>query len=189
MWNLLWREEMVFYYENQPVAECMRFKGPPQGSVLSPFSYSFYTFQTDWVLPVRCSMLQYVDAMAVYESHDDVENVQRTVQSACTGLNEFFREKVWANPSVCVTLNGQCISVDPENRYLGVEFDKKILWDAHLRYILPKCYKLINFLRSIAGVSCEAHSGVMLGWFFFVWKKKKIGIIKTIVGFYMHFLI
>jgi hypothetical protein len=35
MWNLLWRKEMVF----QPVAECMGFKGLPQCSALSPFSY------------------------------------------------------------------------------------------------------------------------------------------------------
>jgi hypothetical protein len=26
MWNLLWRKEMMFYYENQLVAECVGFK-------------------------------------------------------------------------------------------------------------------------------------------------------------------
>jgi hypothetical protein len=47
MWNLLWRKEMVFYYEGQPVAESVGFKGLPQGSALSPFSYGFYTSQAD----------------------------------------------------------------------------------------------------------------------------------------------
>jgi hypothetical protein len=54
MWNLLWCKEMMFYYDNQPVAECVGFKGVPQGLALSPSSYSFYTSQADRVLPVRC---------------------------------------------------------------------------------------------------------------------------------------
>jgi hypothetical protein len=70
------------------------FKGLPQGSALSPFLYTFYTFQADRVLPVRGSMLQYADDLAVYASHVDVENIQRTVQSACDGLNGFFRDIV-----------------------------------------------------------------------------------------------
>jgi hypothetical protein len=75
-------------------------------------------------------VLQYAVDMAVYASHVDVENVQRTMQSACVGLNKFFRDigrslseskselilfsRKYTNPSVCVTLNGQCMSVVPE---------------------------------------------------------------------------
>jgi hypothetical protein len=81
MWNLQWHKEMVFYYENKPVAECVEVKGLPQGSALSPISYSFHTSQADRILPVRCLMLQYADDLAVYVSHVDVENVQRTVAS------------------------------------------------------------------------------------------------------------
>jgi hypothetical protein len=88
MWNLLWRKEMVFYYENQPLAECVGFKGLPQGPALSPFSYGSYASQADRILPVRCSMLQYADDLAICASHVDVENVQRTVQYACAGLRD-----------------------------------------------------------------------------------------------------
>jgi hypothetical protein len=85
-------------------------------------------------------MLQYADDLAVYVSHVDVENVQRTVQSACDGLNGIFMEiglpiselvlfsRKHINPSVCVTLNGQCMPVVPKFRYLGVVFDRKLLW-------------------------------------------------------------
>jgi hypothetical protein len=72
---------MVFYYENQPVAECVGFKGLPQGLALNTFSNSFYTSQAYRVLPVHYLMLQYADVLAVYASHVDVENVQRTVQT------------------------------------------------------------------------------------------------------------
>jgi hypothetical protein len=131
----------VFYYENQPVAECVGFKGLPQGSALTSFSYSFYTTQATLV---RCWILQYADDLTVYASHDVLENVQRTVQSACAGLNEFFRDSRYlssyysqgnTNPSVYVTLNGQCMSVVPKFRYLGVVFDGKLLWGPHVHYI------------------------------------------------------
>jgi hypothetical protein len=89
--NLMWPKAMVFYYENQPVTECVGFKGLPQGSALSPLSFSFYTSQADRILPVCCSVLQYADDLAVYASHVDVENVQRMVQPACTGPNKFSR--------------------------------------------------------------------------------------------------
>jgi hypothetical protein len=70
MWNLLWHKDMMFYYENQLVAECVGFRGIPQGSALTPFSYNFYyTSQADRVLPVRCSMLQYADVLGFYASH------------------------------------------------------------------------------------------------------------------------
>jgi hypothetical protein len=70
MLNLLWHKDMVFYYENQPVAECVGFRGIPQGSALTPFSYYFYyTSQADRVLPVRYSMLQYADVLGFYASH------------------------------------------------------------------------------------------------------------------------
>jgi hypothetical protein len=76
---------------------------------------------------VPCSLLQYPKDLAVYVPHVDVENVQATVQSACDGLNGFFRDirlsisesksefvlfsRKYTNPSVCVTLNGQCMPV------------------------------------------------------------------------------
>jgi hypothetical protein len=76
MWNRLWRKEVVFYYENQPVVELVGFKGLSQGLAVSIFSYSFYTSQADRVLPFRCSMLQYADDLAVYASQIDVEKIQ-----------------------------------------------------------------------------------------------------------------
>jgi hypothetical protein len=90
MWNLLWRKEMVFYCKGQSVAESVEFKGLPQGSALSPFSYGFYTSQADRFLPTRCSILQYADNLAIYAAHYDVGNIQRTIQSACASVNDFF---------------------------------------------------------------------------------------------------
>jgi hypothetical protein len=102
------------------VAQCVGFKGLPQRSVLSPFSYSFYTSQADRVFPIRCSM-QYAYDLAV------LEIVQRIVQSACAGLDEFFRDiqlsifesksqlvllsRKHNNPSVYVTMHPCCAQI------------------------------------------------------------------------------
>jgi hypothetical protein len=76
------------------------------------------------------------------------------VQSACAGLNEFFRDmglsiyeskselvlfsRKHTDPSVCVTLNGECMSVVPKFHYLDVVFDEKFLYGAHVVYIQQK---------------------------------------------------
>jgi hypothetical protein len=96
------------------------------------------------------------------------------MSTTCAGLNEFFMNiglsiseskselvlfsRKHTNPSVCVTLNGQCMPVVPKFRYLGVVFDRKLLWGAHLQ----NCCKRIIFLPSMAGVPWGAHPDRML---------------------------
>jgi hypothetical protein len=103
----------------------------------------------------------HTDDLAVYVSHFDLENVQRTVQSACAGLNGVFRDievsvsesktevvlfsRKHINPSVYVTLNGHGMPVVPKFRYFGVVFDGKLLWSAHVHYLQQKCYKRLYF--------------------------------------------
>jgi hypothetical protein len=122
--------------------------------------------------------LQYADDLAIYAVNYDVGNIQQTIQSACASLNGFFLgiglsiseakselvlfSRRHTNPPICVSLNGRSMPVVPNFRYLGVVFDGKLLWGAHVRYIQQKCFKRINFLRSMAGVSWGAHPDVML---------------------------
>jgi hypothetical protein len=130
--------------------ESLEFKGLPQGSALSPFSYGFYTSQADWFLPARCSILQYADYLAIYAAHYDVGNIQRTIQTACARLNGFFSEGLGSqyrrlslfcsalvlfsrkhtNPPISVSLNGRFMPVVPNFRYLGVVFDGKLIWES-----------------------------------------------------------
>jgi hypothetical protein len=144
------------------------------GSALSPFSYGFYTSQANQFLPARCSILQYADDLAIYAAHYDVGNIQRTIQSACESRNGFFLgmrlsisemfSRKHTSPPICVSLNGRFMPVVPNFRYLGVVFDGKLLWGAYVRYIQQKCFKRINFLRSMAGVSWGAHLDVIQGF-------------------------
>jgi hypothetical protein len=93
-------------------------------------------------------MLQYDDNLAVDVSHVDVKNVHWTVQSVCDSFNGFITaielsisesryefvllSRTQTYPSVCVTLNGQCMPVVLNFRYFVVVFDGKLLWEAHV---------------------------------------------------------
>jgi hypothetical protein len=122
---------------------------------------------------------KYADDLAVYAVHYDVGNIHRSIQSACASRNGlFFRgvrlsiseakselvlfSRKHTNPPIYVSLNGRLMPVVPNFRYLGVVFDRKLLLGAHVRYIQQKCFKRINFLRSMAVVSWRAHPDVML---------------------------
>jgi hypothetical protein len=152
MWNFLWRKEMVLYYENRPVAECV-------GSRKVRLSVHFC---------IASILLRQIESCRFVVRCCNMENVQQTVQSACAGLNEYFRDiglsisesksehllfsRKHSNPSIFVTLNGQCMSGVPKFQHL--------LWGAHVNYAL--CCKRMNFLWSMAGVSWETHLDVML---------------------------
>jgi hypothetical protein len=52
------------------------FKGPPQGLVLSPFMYNFYTCLIEVCLHPLCLILQYADDLVVYISGKHVEAIK-----------------------------------------------------------------------------------------------------------------
>jgi Reverse transcriptase (RNA-dependent DNA polymerase) len=60
MWNLLWEKRMLFYCDGQVVEKSVGFKGLPQGSTLSPFSYRFYTSEVDLFLPSTQMTRQFI---------------------------------------------------------------------------------------------------------------------------------
>jgi hypothetical protein len=141
MSNLLWRKEIV------------GFKSLPYGLALSLFSTaSILLRQIKFCqFVVRfCNMLmtwRFPRLMLTWKMSSG-----RWVQSTWAGFNQFFWDiglsipeskselvlfsRKHTNPSVCVTLNGQCMSVVPEFRYRGVVFHGKLLWSAHVHYIL-----------------------------------------------------
>jgi Reverse transcriptase (RNA-dependent DNA polymerase) len=117
--------------------------GLPQGSTLSPFSYSFDTSEVDLCLPRNCSLIQYADDLAVYCSDAHSECIERCIQTACYRLNGFyedigltiserkselvlFQENSHTRiPNICILINGKPLPLSQSFRYLGVIFDRK----------------------------------------------------------------
>jgi hypothetical protein len=132
MWNFLWRKEMVFYYENRPVAECVGSRrvwlsvhfGIASFSGRSSFAGSLFDVAIWKMSSKRCSLL----ALALM-------NISGTLDSESKSEHALFSRK-HSNPSICVTLNGQCMSDVPKFQHL--------LRGAHVNYAL--CCKRMNFL-------------------------------------------
>jgi ribonuclease HI len=178
MWSLLNRKEMLFYVDGKVMATSVGYKGLPQGSSLSPFSYSFYTSEVDYCLPANCSLVQYADDLAVYSSDAHANCIQNTIQIAINLLDVFFSNiglsisekkselvffsRKHTTPIAQIGLNGRLLTVSNNFRYLGVIFDQKLLWNAHVRLVQQKCAKRINLMRSMAGVSWGAHPDTMI---------------------------
>lgn len=49
-----------------------------------------------------------------------------------------------------------------EFKYLGVIFDHRFNWKAQTNYIVKKCEKRLNFMRSVAGSNWGAHPDSLL---------------------------
>jgi hypothetical protein len=79
--NMMW-EKHLYFFTGQDVA-FMRtsYKGLPQGPILSPFMYNFYTRLFEACLFPLCSILQYADDLVVYISGKHVEGVWDYLQT------------------------------------------------------------------------------------------------------------
>ncbi|XP_062704785.1 uncharacterized protein LOC134287117 [Aedes albopictus] len=54
-------------------------------------------------------------------------------------------------------LMGKTITHSMSSQYLGVWFDSKCTWGKHIVYLIQKCQKRINFMRTITGTWWGAH--------------------------------
>ena len=48
-------------------------------------------------------------------------------------------------------LCGKEIKIEEQVKFLGVIFDRKLNWKAHINYIVDRCSKVLNIMRSLAG--------------------------------------
>ena len=55
-----------------------------------------------------------------------------------------------AHDDPVLTLDGQPIPVVEETKFLGVIFDKKLIFIPHIKKLKAKCQKALNLLRVVA---------------------------------------
>jgi hypothetical protein len=158
------------------------YKGLPQGSVLSPFMYNFYTRLVEACLHPLCSILQYVDDLVVYILGRHNEAVRDCLlQTSLTRLTTWFRDlglslsanklemmvfsRKHENSQVSVQLGQTAFRNVTEFKYLGIIFDRKLTWRLHAENIQRRCHARVNFMKSIAGQSWGAHPACLLVFF------------------------
>jgi hypothetical protein len=136
--------------------------GVPQGAVLSPSLYCFYTFDFPILRGVKLAL--FADDTAIYSTSDDPLVIQRDLQSALTGIAEYFYKwKIKVNasktqsvfftkrrtrglPTANLVLDGGSIEWCNEAKYLGVTLDKGLTFKSHIQRTTEKTQKLIKIL-------------------------------------------
>ena len=129
-------------------------QGVPQGSILS----------TTYCLENKTDGSLYVDDFGICYRSKNMRTIERQLQQCINriegwAMNNGFRfsksktqcvhfcklRRIHSDPTLY--LYGSQIPVVVESKFLGVNFDRKISFIPHSRYIKAKCLKALNLLR------------------------------------------
>ena len=73
-----------------------------------------------------------------------------------------FCQKRKLHPEPCLQIYGSQIPVVPEAKFLGIIFDKKLNFKAHIDYLRAKCQKSLNLLKVVSKMSWGADQTIPL---------------------------
>ncbi|KFM73192.1 RNA-directed DNA polymerase from mobile element jockey, partial [Stegodyphus mimosarum] len=154
-------------------------EGVLQGSVLSVtlFSLKINSILRELLPTVHGSM--YVDDLMIYCHGQDMRYIERQLQIALNRIVKWSNNngfKFATQKTVCVHfcrkrnlhpepelhLDGSLIRVEPEAKFLGVIFDRKLTFLLHILNLKKKCIKTLNILKFLANTSWGAECCSML---------------------------
>ena len=153
--------------------------GVPQGSILSVtlFALKINSIVKALCPGVECSL--YVDDFLICYRSKYIHIIERHLQRCLNKLQTWADTngfKFSESKTVCVhfcrlhscvsepclNLNGNCIPVVEETKFLGMIFDRKLSFIPHLRYLCTKCSKALNLLRVVAHTDWGADRDTLL---------------------------
>lgn len=137
--------------------------GVPQGSVLSPLLYSIFT--SDFKIPSKHSVAFYADDSAFISSGKLSNTIVKNMEKAIISAQKYFRKwKIKINaaktqaiifpfnkspkrvPTISLSVDGMEIQIQDSVKYLGIIFDKKLIFKKH---ILETCNKAVKCGRAL----------------------------------------
>lgn len=171
--NLFIDRQIIIRYQGIKLAPRHLWSGLPQGSVLSPLLFNFYTFDLNQCTNPFASLLQYADDLVIYKSSSCVSEASSSLNSALYYLNTwlenhhlnlspskscgvvFTRKRNVPLPSLIC--NNEPIPICNSVKFLGVHLDSKMSGVQHFNFILQKSEKCVNIIRSLSGVWWGSH--------------------------------
>jgi len=136
--------------------------GVPQGSPLSPILFTLYTAD----IPSGNKLASFADDIAVWETSSRVGTAKNRVQHVLDEIVSWcssWRLKLCPEKCVSVTftrrlalapaeptINGLPVAVKSSAKFLGVTFDSKLNWNAHLNDVKNNATKRVNGLRLLS---------------------------------------
>ena len=151
--------------------------GTAQGSVISPLLFLLMINDLpDNLVNVETSL--FADDSCIYKSGRDLSVILRTIQNNLDKLADWCNVwgfKININKTVAVLfthridkiesrlkVNGEPIKIAKTVKFLGLVFDTKLSWNAHIAYIQEKCKKRLNLMRMISGQNWGASKTSLL---------------------------
>ena len=63
---------------------------------------------------------------------------------------------------ICLKLKNGIIKFESSVKFLGVIFDRRLTWRAHIQYVINRCNKRMNLLRAVSGNDWGADKKTLL---------------------------
>lgn len=153
--------------------------GVPQGSVISPtlFLIAVNDLQDYITRPVK--LTQYADDLLIFCRGKHINTTAKLIQksidsleiwskenglkfsSSKTSYMKFTRRRHSQNTPIIKLQNLELNEV-LEQKFLGMTFDQKLTWQAHINHLKANCLKRLNLMKSVAYHHWGAQERVLL---------------------------
>jgi ribonuclease HI len=151
--------------------------GTPQGSVISPLLFLIMINDIPTVNNAQSQTSIYADDGSLWRSGVNLKQLNKDLQKQlddvvawcdCWGFKiseaktvgvVFTRKK---QQNIKIKIHGNEISIENEVKFLGMIFDSKLTWNAHINSLVAKCVSRINLMRSVTSHSWGASKSVLL---------------------------
>lgn len=170
---------MQFVINGEISGPLFSYKGVPQGSILSPLLFNIYIAKCQKLVANKCEILQFADDIVIYFRSSKIEHTLKTLDSSTnkfashlesrgltispskSALVVFSRGR--SNPlSHSINLQGTKINSTTSHKFLGLILDHKLLGNLHINFLVRKCDKLLNILKSLRDVWWGASPRLLL---------------------------
>jgi len=150
--------------------------GTAQGSVISPVLFLIMIDDLPREL-VDVESALFADDSSIFKSGKNIKIITKTIQNAldetCKWCEKWgFKISIQKTYAVLFTqcigtkielkIDGKSLQFKTSAKFLGVILDSKLTWHEHINYILSKCNKRLNFMRSISGNTWGACKTTMI---------------------------
>ena len=153
--------------------------GVPQGSILSPVLFNIKINDIVTAVLKDCESSLFVDDFALCLRGRSLPSVIRRLQLCVNSVNKWVQENgfrfsvsktecvhftkqrgIFMEPDIKV--DGTSIKVADEAKFLGLVFDRRLTFRAHVKYLKTVCDKALNVLRVVGHTDWGADKIVLL---------------------------